>query len=382
MSQSFAFLFPDDFDLTSAADIRVNHGYVLTLPFRIRTGRFFVLHVGDSFDLIFRNHLDIPLGTSSDDVLALMCEGKSLRPREQFCTQILILDKKPPVPSNFREAFIGFLNSPEEGNMPGVEARYFKALSCLNDALVGYHHATNSLFGGAPLARLGHQVFFERLRYLHTIVCPMEHQLSENELLEILDARAEREFIQMPGQFTTSQLDDVPDTQLEEIQRYTALHQRFLFYQFVLDAKSRMVADDYVSAILFAVIALEGVHSTLLQMRLNRNLADSISDTDARAKRAESMANRLLKDVGFSETLEMTSLLLLDAADRPPEDEMQNCKLGITIRNEIMHALAKKGQYRLRNRTNKQISEAYSSVLKVVNHFATLVERDTEGETG
>jgi len=367
MSQSFALLFPDDFDLTGPTDIRVNHGYVMTLPFRIRTGRFFVLHVGD-FDLIFRNHLDIPFGTSSDDVLTLMWEGKSFRPREQFYTEVLILDKKPPVPPEFRDEFTGFLASPEKVNMPGVEARYFEALSCLNDAIVGYHHATNSVFGGAPVERLRNQTFFE-------------HQLSEKELLDIFDARAEREFIQVPGQFTTGQLDDVPDTQLGEIQRYTALHQRFLFYQFAFDAKSRMIASDYVSAILFAVIALEGVHSALLQMRLNRHLAASISDTDARARQAESMANRLLKEVGFSETLEMTSLLLLDPADRPREDEIQNCKLGITIRNEIMHALAKRGQYRLRNRTNNQISEAYSSVLKVFNNFATLVERDSEEET-
>jgi hypothetical protein len=30
-------------------------------------------------------------------------------------------------------------------------------LTCLNDAIVGYHHATNSLFGGAPIERLVRQ---------------------------------------------------------------------------------------------------------------------------------------------------------------------------------------------------------------------------------
>ncbi len=141
-----------------------------------------------------------------------------------------------------------------------------------------------------------------------------------------------------------------------------------------------MVEQDYVSGILFAVVVLEGVHSALLQMRLDRQMAASITDADVRAKQADAFANRLLKDVGFSESLEMTSLLFLDAEDRPPEDEMRKCKLGITIRNEIMHALAKKGQYRLRNRTNQQMSEAYSSVLKVFDHFAAIVERDTEVE--
>ena len=360
---------------------QVNHGYVLTLPFRIRTGKFFVLNISDSFDVIFRNHLDIPLGTSSETVHNLMWEGKRLRPPEQFYTEVLILDKKPPVPPELRDALRSFVNSPGGEDMPKVEARHFKALSSLNDAIVGYHHATNSLFGGSPIERLGPHAFFWRLRYLHTIVCPVDYQLSQNEFLEILDEHREPD-MQVFGQFMADGLDDVPDTQLEEMQRYTARHRTFIFYQFALDAKSRMVAQDYVSAVLFAVIALEGVHSVLLQMRLNRYLDDSITDKDARARRAESMTKRLLKDVGFSETLEMTSLLFLDPADRLSENAIQECKFGITIRNEIMHALVKKGQYRLRNRTHKQISDAYSSVLRVFKHFATLVERDTEEEIG
>ena len=225
-------------------------------------------------------------------------------------------------------------------------------------------------------------MFFERLRYLHTIVSPAGYGFSEKELIEVFDARAERELRQVPGMFTTHQLDDLTEAQLGKIQHYTELHQRFLFYQFALDAKSRMVGRDFVSAILFAVVALEGVHAAVLQMHLDRRLADSITDAGARAKRAEAMANQLLLEVGFSDTVEMTSLLLLDPVDRPPEDEMQKCKLGITIRNEIMHALAKKGQYRMRNRTNSQISEAYSSVLKVFDHFARIVERDAENEAG
>ena len=204
MYQQFAFTFPDDLDVKSVADIQVYNGFILTLPFRLRTGTFFSVHVGNSFDVIFRNRLDIPCGTSSDEV---------------------------------------------------------------------------------------------------------------------------------------------PADQLARIHRYAQLHQRFLFYQFALDAKSKMVEQDFVSAILFAVVALEGVHSALLQMRLDRRMAASITDSDIRAKQAEATANRLLKDVGFSESIEMTSLLFLDAEDRPPEDQMRKCKLGITIRNEIMHALAKKGQY-------------------------------------
>jgi hypothetical protein len=83
--------------------------------------------------------------------------------------------------------------------------------------------------------------------------------------------------------FTTSNLDDAPQNTLERVQDYVGLHQRFLYYQFVLDAKSRMVEGDYVSAILFAVVALEGVHSAILQISLKDQFKQSIvNDEDLR----------------------------------------------------------------------------------------------------
>lgn len=380
MYQQFTLAFPDDLDLESAGDIQVYKGFILALPFRLRTGVFFSLHVGNSFDVIFRNRLDIPSGMPSDKVLKLLLEAKPPRQHEQFFTEALVLDKSPPVTPDVREAILAFIESAGDHKMPSINARYFEAMTSLNDAIVGYHHATKSLFGGTVVKRFTPEMFFDRLRYLHIIICPSEYELSQENMIEILDARGEREFTQVGGQFATSQLNDVPANQLAEVQRYAQLHQRFLFYQFALDAKSRMVEQDYVSAILFAVVALEGAHSALLQMRIDRQIAASITDADIRAKTAEATANRLLKDIGFAESLEMTSLLFLAADDRPPDDEMRNCKLGITIRNEIMHSLAKKGQYRLRNRTNQQICDAYSSVLKVFDHFAAIVERETEAE--
>jgi hypothetical protein len=376
--QNFAFIFPDDFDAARAAELQVCNAFILTLPFRLRTGPFFAVPIGDTFTVVFRNVLDIPQGTSQDEIHDLLWEDKAFRPREQFFTEAMVLDKHPRVSPQFRQKFIAFLQDSDNNNLPRTKERYFEAMARLNDAIVGYHHATNSLFGGAVLERLTAPVFFLRLRYLHTIVCPPGYELTESQQIEVLEARGDRTFTRVEGEFTTGQLDDVPKDQLTLVQRYTQLHQRFLFYQFALDAKSKMVEQDFVSAILFAVVALEGVHSALLQIRLAQRMAQSIRDPDIRAKKAEAVANRLLKEVGISESLEMTSLLFLDPQERPPDDELLQCKLGITIRNEIMHALAKKGQYRLRNRTNKQISDAYSNVLKVFSHFASIVERDTE----
>ena len=381
MYQQFNFKFPDDLDLESVSDPQVYRGFILTLPFRLRIGMLFTVHVGDSFNVVFRNQLEIPRDTPPDDILSMMWVGKKHRPREQFFTEALVLDTNPPVDGDVRTKFVEFLESSGDQKMPEIKARYFQAITSLNDAIVGYHHATSSLFGGTVVQRLTSLNFFDRLRYLHTILSPPGYKLSESELVEILDARSDREFVSVGGQFATHQLDDVPDAQLADIQRYVQLHQRFLFYQFALDAKSKMVEQDLVSAILFAVVALEGVHSALLQMCLDRQMARSLTDPLVRTQQAEATANRLLKNIGLTELLEMTSLLFLDADDRPSKEQMDQCKLGITIRNEIMHVLVKKGEYRLRNRTNQQLCDAYSNVLAVFSHFAAIVERDTAADS-
>jgi hypothetical protein len=135
-----------------------------------------------------------------------------------------------------------------------------------------------------------------------------------------------------------------------------------------------MVEADYTTAILFAVVALEGVHAVLLQLALDRVLGSSPHNPAARAKLVEEKAEKLLKDVGFSEMIEFTSTVFLQPEERPAPEDVTAAKLGITIRNEIMHALAKKGQYKLRNRTNAQIAEAYKNVLKMYDHFVRIVE--------
>ena len=82
-------------------------------------------------------------------------------------------------------------------------------------------------------------------------------------------------------------------------------------------------------------------------------------------------------DVGFSAMLEMTSLLFLDNRDRMNPEDIKACQHGITIRNEIMHALARRGQYRFRNRRIDEINTAYSAVMKIYQQFVHVIEKYT-----
>jgi hypothetical protein len=376
MIHSFVFLMPEALDLSAVGAGYARTAFILRLPFRVRTGMLFSLPVDSSFEVVFRNILDIPQTVTSDDVLKLIWVGTKLRPTEEFFTEVMIIDRNPPVDEATAKRFAECLQQADGEGMPSYNKRLFRAVEALNDAIVAYHSATQSLFGGYVVERLTYREFIERVRYVHTILSPPNYVFTDQDIHEIFNARPDRDFVQIGGQMATELADYSPE-KISSIQEYLKSHRRFLFYQFALDAKSKMVEMDYFSAIIFAAVALEGAHAALLQMCLDRIMGGTASNPDERAKQIELKANKLLIDVGFAEMVEITSMMFLEEADRPNPGDVEACKLGITIRNEIMHALAKKGQYKLRNRTNDQISNAYSNMLKLYQHFVRIIERTT-----
>jgi hypothetical protein len=211
---------------------------------------------------------------------------------------------------------------------------------------------------------------------VHTVLCPAEYELTDCDLEQLLEARGEHEII-TGGQFVLD-LADASEDQLANLEKSLQLHRDYIFYQFALDAKSHMVQRDFMAALLYAVVALEGAHAVVLQLCLRRRAAEVIIDEGQCDKFVEEKANKLLMDVGFSAMLEMTSLLLLDKEDRLSANDIKACQQGITIRNEIMHALSRRGQYRLRNRRIDEINTAYSAVMKMYGQLVQIIEKRTE----
>ena len=377
MTYSFVFFAPDTLDLNTVGAGYARTAFILRLPFRVRTGMLFRLSVDSSFEVVFRNNLDIPHTTTTDDLSKLTWVGTKLRPKDEFLTEVMIIDRNPPVDEATAKQFAERLQQANGEAMPGYNNRLFQAFEALNDAIVAYHSATQSLFGGYVVERLTTHEFLERLRYTHTILSPPDYVFTDQDIHDILNARPDRQFMQVGSQFALDLADYPPDT-ISSIQECLKHHRQFLFYQFALDAKAKMVEGDYVSAIIFAAVALEGAHAALLQMCLDRIMGGTVSNPEERAKLVELKANKLLLEVGFAEMVDITSMMFLEEADRPSPDDVEACKRGITIRNEIMHAKAKKGQYKLRNRTNVQITDAYSNMLKLYQHFVGVIERTVD----
>lgn len=225
MTQSFVFKIPDNFDLSTITAGCLRTAFILRLPFRIRTGRLFRLPVDSAFEVVFRNKLDIPTGTTSDEIRALMWIGERFRPREEFFTEALVIDRKPKVNDQTAKQLAEWATKETADTMPDCGMRYFEAHQSLNDAIVAYHSGTQALFGGYIVERLSTNEFFDLLRYVHITITPPGHILSDDNILELLDARAGRDFAKVGGQFWPD-LADVAADQLASINRHIELHKK------------------------------------------------------------------------------------------------------------------------------------------------------------
>jgi hypothetical protein len=376
VTQSFLFVAPDTFEPRSVTKANLRTVFILRLPYRVRVGTVRRLRMDPTLEVVFRNKFPIPQPLGDDGWDKLLWDGTRRRPREELFTHVLILDSKPEASDEEAAALATWQQDETKDGMPGYKKRYFAAHEALNDAIVAYHTATNHLINGYAIERLTDTDFFSALRFVHTVLCPAEYELTDCDLEQLLEARGEHEII-TGGQFVLD-LADASEDQLANLEKSLQLHRDYIFYQFALDAKSHMVQRDFMAALLYAVVALEGAHAVVLQLCLRRRAAEVIIDEGQCDKFVEEKANKLLMDVGFSAMLEMTSLLLLDKEDRLSANDIKACQQGITIRNEIMHALSRRGQYRLRNRRIDEINTAYSAVMKMYGQLVQIIEKRTE----
>jgi hypothetical protein len=346
----------------------------------VRAGKLLKISLDAAFAVIFRNQIDIPHGSTQDEVHRAICAGDVPCRVDDLCTDIVVVDHKPAVDDALAKRFASFLQSERNGTPPQEMARYSPAAAALNDGIVAYYSATQLSGGTRSVARLTFNEFLASLRHADTVICAPDYEFSDDDIEHILGEDGRPSIT--AAESVDLDLADCAPAQLASIERYVHFHRKFIFYQFALDARSRMHDGDYVSALLFAIIALEAAHAIVLRMCLESKLATVIADRNQRAKHASERAENLLVRAGFSAMVELTSTVLLDDRDRPKVDDVIACQRAITIRNEIMHALTKKHGYKLRNRKNDDLTRAYTDALKVYYHFCGIIKRAEASTSG
>lgn len=152
----------------------------------------------------------------------------------------------------------------------------------------------------------------------------------------IFDLRPDRE-VRAIGSIT-GDIDDLPTDVLAQIHKAIDLHQDFIFYEYSFEAKSKMVAGDYVGALLMAVAALEGVHAAYVHQAFASKLPP---DADS------SLPDDFLRELGMTLCNQLTPYILMEVDHRPSAVLIGQAERAIKFRNEIMHSLRnRRGMYR------------------------------------
>ena len=201
--------------------------------------------------------------------------------------------------------------------------------------------------------------------------------MNDEDILNFCESKIEKELI--AGEQFHGEWDDLPDDRLERLNEVLRLHKRFIFYEFALEAKTKMIEEDERAALLYSVIALEAAHAAYLKLCLADKF-QHIDDERERFSKVQKLGNDLLREQGLMTVFQLTPIIFMESADRPTPEEIESCRGAISLRNDIMHALTTKGEYKLRKQTRAEISDAYKAVLAMYAKYAAAVERKVLGE--
>jgi hypothetical protein len=331
---------------------------LVELPFRLRLGDFYrhaFAFRGGRYEVVFRNRTSVPRGTGLEAILGR--RGSF----DYLWTEALVVVRHPSI----SDEGLGRLQtwSPSEGEMPPVSlvASGFKAMEALNHFLVAYSTSSGEIFGGKPLRLFRTPEFLDFVTWEISIFCEPDYDFTDEEYLELFDIKADREIAasdQMYGDLDDLDLGEVQPL-IEESLR---LQETYVHHELAFEAKTKMVAGDYVGALLLAVAALEGAHAALVQLELESRLEGSGRD----------LPDEFLRELGMSLCNKLTPFLFMNASQRPTVEQIRAADCGLRIRNDIMHSLKnRRGEYRIRTRTNREISDAYSAVLTMYGLYAT-----------
>ena len=343
---------------------QVRIAYILKLPFRLRIGPFFRIQVdiGGPAIICARNRIDVPQGSQTTFA--------DSQDKEYLSTELMLVDLSPDMPDWALEQlrkWDGKANS-EPGTGVIDDPRI---VNVLNQFIVAYGRiiegpSTVNLVLPLTLADL-HSMIEWRI----VLLCPENYSLTDEELLALFDRPHHQGFKlrSFEAFYKLEHLDDADPSSISQLSQALDRQQDFIFYEFAFLAKSRIFQRDPSGGLLMAVIALEGAHAALVRNVLIPKFSSYGS------KEAITKAEDFLRELGMSNLNLMSPFLFMGDGERPSVDQIKSCAKGITLRNQLMHALTDKaGRYRVRQHGYQELTDACSAVLEVYEYYVKALE--------
>jgi hypothetical protein len=359
-------LYDDGFDFASATADDVHFAFAVKMPFRFRVTTPYHCHFenrGAHFDIWIRNR-PVPESEPGLALHGLLRDGGSI---EDLWSRVVIIVNKSGASGAELDALKRRQSNVDMASFESRNKQLFPAMQALNTFIIGYHTATGELFGGQALQLMTMHDYMSSITWEIVLIgIPLAHWTVDT-INELFDLKADREF--RVGASLTGDLCDLASDKLAGIPLAINRLNNFYFYELAFEAKSKMVSGDYIGALLLAVAALEGAHGAFVTSELQSRLPPNRTGED------KNLEDNFIKELGFSLCNRMTPYLFMEE-DRPPDDLIQRAATAVKYRNEVMHALRNSsGHYRIRTRTNAELTDAYSAAMKLYALYRGAVEK-------
>ncbi len=364
----------ESFDYAATSKEHVSFGYTLTLPFRLRTGsicRYIVPYRDKEFEVHLVNRVKIATAPPAEDKAAWLAYQTSMLQRDDLWTDVLVVARRPTLKPEVINAIRTWNQTePAKKHVDPPFRLIGGAINAINRLIIAYSTATGVTTGGDFLRQLSVHEFMDSVRVAYSLLHPADYRFSDVDVLRFSSER--RQPVQSVIRVQSSDgLHDLAETALAGINRYIQLQESFIFYELLFDAKAKMADRDHRGALLLAVVALEAAHGEFVSRTLPKRLP-------AESKESENtgLAEDFQRELGFKLCCQLTPYLFMEPAVRPDPEDIKTCVKGITYRNEIMHGLRKKGKYRIRSRSNRELEAAYVAILRVCDCYRKAVESE------
>jgi hypothetical protein len=358
----------NDFDFTKATEADVCFAFIVRLSFRLRVPNFYHCHFVSQhgeYDLWVKNRAM----ETTEPMMWLHALHRAGGKIDDLWSTVAVMPNRVRLTPEELESLRtchGDMN--KVALVERVNKNLWPAMQALNAFIIGYHTTTGELFGGTALQTLTVHEYMDALTTEVVLIgVPMSYW-TEATIGELFEIKAERE-VRLTASLT-GDMFDLPAERLAPISQAIARINTFYFYELAFEAKAKMVNSDYIGALLMAVAALEGVHGAYVTHVLGDKLPAGRTGDDAK------LEENYIRELGFSVCNKTTPCLLMDPAERPTQVLIDGAATAVKYRNEIMHALrSSSGGYRIRTRTNAEISDAYSAALQLFDHYRKALER-------
>ncbi|MBN2215884.1 MAG: hypothetical protein JW719_00775 [Pirellulales bacterium] len=245
------------------------------------------------------------------------------------------------------------------------------ALEVLNRSIVAYAVETRQLFGLRVLSPLTTSQFHNQIIAGLLLVGYKGSQFAESDILELLSFGIDLPLDETHYEVWSGDIDDLPTIDQSRIQKLLSSHEENLHHELMFTAKNLMVQQQYATALVVAIAAVETVHGAFMRNALGRVLPNE------EAERSR-LINDFMREQGFYALVRMSPYLFLEQNERPLPEDVARCTRGIEIRNAIMHGLVRKGKFKMRQYSFEDYSDGYKGAIALYKAFSDALEKRRE----